>query len=392
MKPDLTWLPNDTAYKAAMGDASVHIGGKTPSTHFIPNVNFGKFGDEAWINMNAHNVQVTNETHVNVDDKVELTVGNETHKLYTLNEFDLEWEVEFAQKPSNNEYEFKITMGPGVAAYKQIIPQEDLDNGHSYSRPDAEGSYAFYYNKRNNKYKNGKVAHIYRMWIEDAVGTRVWCDMDLVGNILTVTMPQDSLDSMIYPVTLGPTIGYTGAGSLQAALSGRVYYYIDVDTASTDGSGGDVVSINTYVTAVAATGVKLAAVNCNQSTLDPEGLTVIGQGEAIAVGGTGELISIPASGVLLSNTKYQVGIAFENASSNIRYDTGGTSKSIYYYAATYANEMVDSVPTTIAIPSDTALRPGWVVYEAPSPGMAGGGLAGVGGLICRRKKEGGFRR
>lgn len=56
--------------------------------------------------------------------------------------------------------------------------------------------------RRNNKYKAGKIAHIYRKSATDANDATVWCHqvLDLEGQSLTVTIPQGFLDTATYPV------------------------------------------------------------------------------------------------------------------------------------------------------------------------------------------------
>lgn len=375
-KPDLTWLPNDTAFGTAMGDASVHIGGKNPSDHFVPNVNMGKFSDEAWFNMNAHNVQVTNETHTEVDDKVELTVGNETHRIYTLSDTDIEWEVEFAQKPSNNLYEFKLDMSPGVKAYKQVLTQEQLDNGDTYSRPDAEGSYAFYYNKRNNKYKTGKIAHIYRMWIKDSIGTKVWCDMELVGNILTTKMPQASLDSMIYPVTLGPTLGNPIVGVLNGNVTDLVWH---TPATISDSRGGVLQGLHAAIS-ISSGDIKMSVANCNQvSPYDPEGFSLVAQAEGTTVVSDDyALPNLTKYASVFPDTYYRVGITLEdNVTPRILYDAG----SLYQpnrYTQNYGAEMQNPVPVTADV-TVAAMLSIWAVYGEIA--LMGGGLASNTGVM-----------
>jgi hypothetical protein len=62
-------------------------------------------------------------------------------------------------------------------------------------------------------YKTGKLCHIYRPWAEDAKGQRVWCDLTIDADVMTITVPQDFLDSAAYPVLVDPTFGYTTHGA-----------------------------------------------------------------------------------------------------------------------------------------------------------------------------------
>jgi hypothetical protein len=261
------------------------------------------------------------------------------------------------------------------------LTQEDLDNGDAYTREDAEGSYAFYHNKRNGKYKNGKVAHLWRMWIKDSVGTKVYCDMDLVGNILTVTMPQDSLDSMIYPVILGPTIGYSSQGAVTEGISGLTWFGVHPDYAETDTSGGTVTTLNAWISGADAVGVKMGITDCHQTTLDPTGESVIAQGATTSASGSGvEFVTMAASGVLLASTKYNVCLTADTAAETILCDTGAASFNIYGYNGTFATEISDPIPALSQL-AKTRFYSMWADYTSPTITAVGGGLASDAGTM-----------
>jgi hypothetical protein len=197
--------PESTTFKASIPESEVIIGGESVTTKFVPNINQGKWNDEAWLNINAHNCTVTDEVHEVVGDKVSVTVGSETHRYYTNAEGGLNAEVEFASRPSDI-FEYKLTMSSNLVALYQILTQAEKDEGCSYTRPDAEGSYAFYIkDKRNGQYRSGKFCHIYRPTLTDANGDTCLCDLNLVGDILQVNMNSVNpgwLDTAVYPVIL----------------------------------------------------------------------------------------------------------------------------------------------------------------------------------------------
>jgi len=106
------------------------------------------------------------------------------------------------------------------------------------------GSYAVYHSSKrdNEKYKVGKVGHIYRPKIYDNEGNETWGSLKIEGKILTVEIPQEFLDKGIYPIVVDPTFGYTTAGSsytygLSDAFARTV----------TPSSGGTVDSISCYI-------------------------------------------------------------------------------------------------------------------------------------------------
>lgn len=85
--------------------------------------------------------------------------------------------------------------------------------GGSYRPENVVGSYAVYHtSKKNNQYETGKAFHVYRPWIEDANGDRVWGTVRYFGERLYVTVPQEFLNNAKYPVRVDPTLGYTTFG------------------------------------------------------------------------------------------------------------------------------------------------------------------------------------
>jgi len=109
------------------------------------------------------------------------------------------------------------------------------------------GSYAVYYKGGKSgdftalggkNYMAGKAFHIYRPQIIDAQGNKVWGELkvDEAGGKLTVTIPQDFLDSAAYPVTIDPTFGYSastcGASGAYEPTGWTGYYQLDSNSPS----------------------------------------------------------------------------------------------------------------------------------------------------------------
>ncbi|MFH0874296.1 MAG: LamG domain-containing protein, partial [Candidatus Komeilibacteria bacterium] len=101
----------------------------------------------------------------------------------------------------------------------------DKDGNIAKERPEnTVGSYAVYY--KDNKsgdfslmggknYRAGKAFHIYRPKIIDALGKWVWGDLQVSAEKgeMTIAVPQDFLDTAVYPIIVDPTFGYTTAGA-----------------------------------------------------------------------------------------------------------------------------------------------------------------------------------
>lgn len=136
-----------------------------------------------------------------------------------------------AAKPDTNEVSLSLNVPKNVVAYYQ----DELDFKDMFAqgitrKPHIAKSIAIYHpTERNNKYQAGKMAHIYRPFAWDALGTKVAChfketeglpdgaEIDL-SNGLTIVVPQWFLDEAIYPVTVDPTFGYTTAGGSSTAV------------------------------------------------------------------------------------------------------------------------------------------------------------------------------
>ena len=130
-----------------------------------------------------------------------------------------EFEVWLDKCPVSNIIELSMQHKNVEFFYQPPLTEEQKNQGQlRWSH--VEGSWAVYHTNRqqvggNEKYRVGKIGHIYRPWAEDAGGKRVWCDIniDAKNNKASITVPKDFLDSAQYPVMIDPTLGYTEAGA-----------------------------------------------------------------------------------------------------------------------------------------------------------------------------------
>lgn len=106
-----------------------------------------------------------------------------------------------------------------------------------------EGSFAIYGNYRGGKFKTGKIGHIERPRIIDAVGKEYWGIMTSDGENLSIIIPSDVLEDVIYPITIDPTFGYTIAGVSFATWTGNRWYAV---TGIPSSGNGEVDSIVGY--------------------------------------------------------------------------------------------------------------------------------------------------
>ena len=148
-------------------------------------------------------------------------LGKEKTKIYEIGGFEeggIEFEVELTEKPNTNVFKYKIQHKNLDFFYQPALTQKEIDEGAN--RPEnVIGSYAVYHSTKKNhiqgqtNYKTGKAFHIFRPEIIDANGNKVWGELDIKGNTLTITIDQNWLDNAIYPVIVDPTFGYTTMGS-----------------------------------------------------------------------------------------------------------------------------------------------------------------------------------
>ena len=161
-------------------------------------------------------------------DQDKVVFGNDKQEVHiypiTSEEGGQEFEVILHEKPLTNVLRFSLVDKDVEYFYQPPLTQEELDEGAV--RPEnVVGSYAVYAksSKTNyvggKEYKCGKVGHIFRPRIEDSVGNWVWGELNIDQGILSVTIPQEFLETAVYPVrhAAGLTFGYTTVGASQTA-------------------------------------------------------------------------------------------------------------------------------------------------------------------------------
>jgi len=99
------------------------------------------------------------------------------------------------------------------------LRMEGAENFDFFRQPDfvrddfLKGSYAVYKKETLIGEGTGKLCHIHRPLIIDALGRRCWGVLSVVGNELRITIPEKWLSEAKYPVTVDPTVGTTTIGS-----------------------------------------------------------------------------------------------------------------------------------------------------------------------------------
>lgn len=205
----------------------VIIGGKTGK--FVPNLNMSFHGDEFFINLNRKDKIITDEIAEIVDFKTVLN-GKDNDIFHVNENGEFKWDIEFKEKPKSNVFKWELKHTKGIEFYYQgELTSEEVEKG-CVRAEDAIGSYAIYCNRVNNKYKTGKLCHIYRPFCYDANGGSIYADLKIEVGYLVITIPQDYIDNAVYPVTIDPTIGYNTIGASYWTRGSELAFYNLINT------------------------------------------------------------------------------------------------------------------------------------------------------------------
>ncbi len=178
----------------------------------------------------------------------------------------------------------------------------------------------------------------------DSEKKQAWCDLDISGNLLTITLPKDFIADAKYPVRLDPTFGYTSAGASTHyeypgdKPIGSIY---DSHTAS---DGDAITNFHFYGGMITASSIlNMAAYSISESELSAR----LGSSTEITVdNSTPQWWSSSAVSISMSNG-VAYGMAFESygEASNgcfVHYDSGSGGKrhnTAESLPATWGNEL-----------------------------------------------------
>lgn len=210
---------------------SVEIGDSKQSDLFYPQVKILNWDNECNLSIRAvvdaaSGISSLKEGVVEWESDKEL-IRIHDHNPYGAEDGGLEFSRILKERPESNVLHFTIQTKEFEFIYQGELTAEEIKRGAV--RPDhVIGSYAVYHRTKagnftgGKEYRAGKAFHIYRPWVEDANGVRVWCalSVDVDTSLLSITVPQNFLDSARYPVLADPTIGYTSIGGSSTNIGG----------------------------------------------------------------------------------------------------------------------------------------------------------------------------
>ena len=217
-------------------DVEVVIGDeKQPD--FYPRMKIKRWDNE--VNFSIGIISTFQGSHNKVGDIVEWNDGHGIGaKFYQKPGDKFEFEISLDERPLTGFVLLSIDTKGLDFFYQRSLTQKEIDNGNI--RPDnVVGSYAVYHKTMNgnyiggNNYRAGKFCHIYRPHVTDANNKQLWCDMEITGSVMKITIP----DGLVYPVVIDPTFGNTNTGASNAHifndyLDGSVFTSpADADTA-----------------------------------------------------------------------------------------------------------------------------------------------------------------
>lgn len=135
------------------------------------------------------------------------------HVFRRLDGERFEYDVVLLKEPETNIIEIELEFPDGLEFFRQPSAERLIASPFRCS-PEVMESYAVYWKERNGPYKTGKFCHIYRPEIRDARGWKVWGQLDITGNMMRITIPEEWLSDAAYPVVVDPIVGTQTRGAL----------------------------------------------------------------------------------------------------------------------------------------------------------------------------------
>ena len=207
--------------------------GDTKVSDFMPQVKLCRWGDDEETNEVNFSVRLKDEDTINTatistdKDKIVWEKGNIKIENYDFTEdeggYKFVWYLK--SKPLTNKVEFTIQSKGLDFFYQPELTAEEIAEG-AFRPENVVGSYAVYHQTKggmndsaDKEYKTGKAFHIYRPHIIDANGAETWGNLHIENVIYSVEIPQDFLDTAVYPIKSNDTFGYTTIGGSDLTAS-----------------------------------------------------------------------------------------------------------------------------------------------------------------------------
>jgi hypothetical protein len=327
------WTEKDPKVKRKY--MTVEVGDSTNSV-FDPSFMLTAFNGESWFRVNLSTAEHLMGkagrmvSMLNGKDQVLLTTDKIAHEIKAQGENGFEWDIILYEKPDTNVFTYSIET-KGIDFFKQSpLTPEEMAGGHE--RPDSVvNAYVMYHSAGKNNYiyddgyaeiyENGGIGTIYRPKAWDSAGNTVWCDhvINLKAGTYSKIVPQEFLDSAVYPITIDPQFGNTTGGSNTAVGSnawGLAHsdYFVTTSAAST----------------IDSMYIKMKSYESGDFTIDAAAYTIDGDnrpetktGNSVTVtgnGGTATVYGQQCSIALAGSTTYTLAIGDDTNVGRFYYD------------------------------------------------------------------------
>lgn len=381
----------------------VIVGGKNiAADKFVPSINMSfhptpEYPDgEFYFDLNHIDSPMTGRDDILANGKVIHECVNPlgqrfNHEFYTSDDNTFKWDMLFdspAETPDT--IRFRIKASKELNFYKQIMTAEQIADGNEHVVPEAEGSYAVYIDgKRNGKYQTGKVAHIYSPFYIDENGERSpLLNMDITpdGDNAKMLILTDTPEVAAWkndPIRAGhklrldPILGYdtVGAFATSTLAPGAALSY----HAISDGDGGEISNIHIAIFDAGTGEIKLAVLNIDQITYNPDGQIVVGATDSLIPSVTDDF-SVPLSGGILPDTFYGMAIASNSNSFLFKYDNIAGRARWGDFSTAYVNKFDSPLTNNWAATVAGTRGSIWADFEAITNGLSRSGQVTPAGI------------
>lgn len=324
--------------------------GDENSQSFKPHALFSKWGGESFVSLGIQTSK--NITPVVENEKVTWLDTDRAANFYalpsseSLHEGGLEVELVLYAVPASPEIPFAIDSSPELVWHYQAETLSKQEQSFGAVRPEnVKGSFAIYHNSnKHNQYQTGKVAHLYRPTATDAKGSWIWGKWTLGVGVVTAAFDEQWLRDAVYPVVIGPTLGFSSIGANAGGFSTDQF---EVSGPFTMPSAGTATQIQFYGSAAAGSKVTYGIYNDNAGSAD----TLLSNSAELAISTSNAWNSIAIGGSLSNGASYWPSVRFGSVSTAQFYYDSVTPPpdGRYNVASTYsAGVMPTPAPSTTA--------------------------------------------
>lgn len=284
--------------------------------------------------------------------------GSIQDKYYSIDGKRLEHERVFASEPLSLKLQFEILHSSGMT----FTRQENFISG-STCEPNVPGSYCVDIDKSNNEYRAGKWGHLFNPELRDAIGRRIFVeDFRIENGMMKFELSRTWMRNAVYPVTLDPTIGYTGEGANE--YNNAEAFHIGRLNTTTDGSGGDIATFHWFIhdNNDGISDGKAAVYDGWQN-----GANRVSNSVTLAAGSQSAGWNVFAmTGTLAATTDYYPAVSYENGGPGMTYDSGVSGNNGGDITVTFADEMTN--PLASAPDNSTLKLRQYITYGAAAGG------------------------